>query len=401
MSRSATESDKNRTGRDEWREVLASILLAKTAVATFAIAPFLVGAYIDHLNLSVGHASRTLSVEIFALAFSNATAFFWVHRVACRAWAQRLLLLLIALNIGCVFVSDFASLVALRALVGVVEGSLLALGFGLLGITRRPNRNFGLYFAVSLTVGALNIRILPLFLESAGVTGLFVNLSLYAVIALGGSIWIQRTSIAERNEIPVATAGDRPESPFAIATMPLLFLMVANYVYFIGQGGTWSFLERIGVQQAIDLTGIASALSLSMVAGVAGGAAAGFLDLKLGRVVPLLTAIALSIAAMCLLLGGVTVATFTLAACMFNFGNNMGHPYVLGFAAKIDKSSRLTVLSGALHTGGQATGPLIAGLIVTGNDFTNVLWLGLAAFTATVLLLLPVVVSMHATAKPA
>lgn len=379
--------------RDGWRAIVASILLAKTAVATFAIAPFLIGGYIDHLQLSVVQASRTLSVEIFALALSNACAFFWIHKAACRTWARRLLVLLISLNIGCIFVPSHELLVLLRGIVGLVEGALLALGFGLLGTTARPNRNFGMYFAISLSVGAINIRILPYFLESAGVTGLFVNLSLYGVIALLGTSWVRRSSIGESKS--VAPLNVKSTAGIGMAMVPLLFLMLANYVYFVGQGGVWSFFERLGVQQGIDLVGIANALALSLFAGVAGGATAGWLDLKLGRVTPLLVAIGLAIASILLLFAEPTIAIFTIAACLFNYGNNMGHPYVLGFAAKIDKSSRLTVLSGALHTAGQATGPIVAGLIVVSGDFTNVLWLGLSAFVATIVLFVPVAFSIR------
>ena len=376
--------------QENWRSIVASILFAKAAVATFSIAPFLIGGYIDHLGLSVSQASQALSVEIFALALANASAFFWIDRVVCRVWAKYLLLLLIALNISCIYAPGFEVLVLQRAFVGVVEGMLLALGFGLLGRTQRTSRNFGFYFAISLSVGAINVQILPLFLERFGVTGLFVNLSIYAIIALMGSGWAQRTSIREANAIAVGSfksSWAAKPNTINFPLMGLLFFLLANYVYFIGQGGVWSFLERLGFQQGLDLISIANALSLSLMAGVAGGFTASWLDLKLGRVVPILTAISFAILAIYILWAVPGIFAFTIAVCLFNYGNNLGHPYILGFAASIDKSARLTVLSGALHTGGQATGPLIAGLLVNSSDFTAALWLGVAAFLATILLL--------------
>ncbi len=95
-----SQSDDSRINRDDWYSIIASILLAKAAVAPFAIAPFLIGGYIDHLGLSVAQASQALSVEIFALALSNALAFFWISLAACRVWARRLLFALIVLNIS-------------------------------------------------------------------------------------------------------------------------------------------------------------------------------------------------------------------------------------------------------------------------------------------------------------
>lgn len=68
---------------------------------------------------------------------------------------------------------------------------------------------------------------------------------------------------------------------------------------------------------------------------------------------------------------------------------------MLGFAAEIDASSRLTVLCGALHTAGQASGPILAGFIVTAADYSNVLWLGWLAFGAALILFLPLIVSLR------
>jgi len=58
----------------------------------------------------------------------------------------------------------------------------------------------------------------------------------------------------------------------------------------------------------------------------------------------------------------------------------------------VDKSARLTVLSGALHTAGQATGPLVAGMLIIDGDFSYVLWLGVGSFLTTVLLFVAVLV---------
>ena len=384
----------DRIGRNNWRSVLAAILLAKAAIATFSIAPFLLGSYVDYVGLSTRQASQLLSLEIISIAIANVcAALFWIDRVRCRAWAIRLLILLLVLNITCIYAGNFSTLLLLRSAVGLTEGSLLAIGFGLLGSTRRPDRSFGLMFAISLTVGAINIRILPFYLETAGATGLFINLALYAVAALWCSRWLTSGRIAETDLHTMQ--GSKPAHARSKSTFPfiaLLFLLLANYVYFIGQGGVWSFLERWGLQQGLNLTGIANALSLSLVAGVCGGLSAAWLDIRLGRLLPLSAAILLAIASILLFRYTDSFLYFVIAACVFNYVNNFGHPYILGLAASIDRSSRLTVLSGALHTGGQATGPLIVGMLVTDTDFVNALWLGIGVFGLTWFILVPVMI---------
>jgi len=326
----------DRHDRNNWRSVLAAILLAKAAIATFSIAPFLLGSYVDYVGLSTRQASQLLSIEIFSIAIANVcAALFWIHKVRCRTWAIRLLLLLMVLNIVCIYAGDFNTLLVLRSAAGLTEGSLLAIGFGLLSASRRPDRSFGLMFAVSLTVGAANVRILPLYLETAGATGLFINLALYAVAALLCSQWITRDRIVDTDARPVTTSKPTPMiGKNAFPYIALVFLLIANYVYFIGQGGVWSFLERWGSQQGLDLTGIATALSLSLIGGVCGGLTAAWLDIRFGRLLPLSSAIIFAICAILLFRYTDSFINFVIAAVVLNFVNNFGHPYIrLGIGA--------------------------------------------------------------------
>lgn len=378
-------------GSDTWISILAAILLSKAAIATFSMSPFLIGTYIDHVGLSARQASQLLSIEIICISISNViAALFWIHRANCRSWARTLLFVAMGLNLLCIVADSFSTLLMLRAAIGITEGSLLAIGFGLLGATHKPDRNFGFTFAASLTIGAVNVRIMPLYLESSGATGLFINLALYSVVALLLSQWLARGRLHESRPHSPAEKGPGLSSAAVFPFAALIFLVIANYVYFIGQGGVWSFMERWGLQQDLHLENIAIALSLALVAGVSGGLTAAWLDLRLGRLLPMAASIILPIIAIFVLRYSEGFALFVIAACVFNFMNNFGHPYILGLASSIDKSSRLTVLSGALHTGGQATGPFLVGMLVTDTDFSNALWVGMAAFSVTLFILVPV-----------
>lgn len=381
------------TKAENWPLVIACILLAKAAVAPFSISPFLIGQYIDQLGLSVQYASQALSYEIFALAVSNILAVFWINRIPPRSLAQLLLVILFLLNLSCMFQFQYSLFLLQRVLIGFTEGALLAIGFGCLGTTTKPNRNFGLYFAISLSVGALNLKLIPLFIDTLGINGLFFNLSLYSATALLGSVFLSKRS-------PTSNLGNISSYDTQLSKLGYTWLVaitclaLANYVYFIGQGGVWSFLERLGIQRQLNITEISNTLSLSLIAGVLGGISASALDLKLGRIFPLLISITLAIVSMVMLLGSSPVMIFLVAVCLFNFSNNMGHSYALGFAASLDKSSRLTVLSGALNTAGQASGPLLAGLVIS-NNYDHILWLGLISFSVTIMLLIPALITVR------
>ena len=378
----------NDVGKDDWRLIVSAILLSKAAVATFSLAPFLLGAYVDHLSLSAREASQVLSAEIIGIACANIlAALVWIHRADGRKTAIGLLVTLATLNLTCTSIDAYGPLLAMRFVIGIVEGSLLALGFGLLGTTIRPDRNFGLLFATSLMIGGINVRALPVFLPETGATGLFANLALYSVAALLTIAWVPSGRVTA-GAARAASGSLRGRHMLPVAA--LVGLLAANYIYFIGQGGVWAFLERWGLQRGLELEAIAGALSLSLFAGVAGGLAAAWLDRRFGRALPLAGAIVAAIAAIGLIRHGGGAVAFGLGACLFIFFNNFGHPYILGLASSIDDSSRLTVLSGALHTGGQATGPFLVGLVVSDSDFSNALLLGTIILTLTLIILLPV-----------
>lgn len=375
-------------------KIVVAILFAKAAVATFSIAPFLVGSFIDHLALPPSSAGKVLSIEVYALSVSNVLAYFWISRVNVLSLAKRLLAALFLLNILCSKIHSFELLMIARAMVGALEGGLLAIGFGMISATANPNRNFGLYFSISLTVGALNVQLLPLFISSFGSQGLFLNLALYSLVAFiilmlavyGNKISLSNMQLNQKTE---HNALSPYKHDLRFVGLLIGFVLFANFLYFVGQGGLWSFFERLGQQQGVSLTNIASALSASLVAGVLGGLTATLLNEKLGQLLPIGVAICCGLLSVFVLHNWESKNAFLLAACLFNYGNNLGHAYLLGVIANYTNGPNLTVLGGAVQTLGQASGPLVAGLIVTKTDYSNVILLAAISFSVTSLIIFP------------
>jgi len=81
-----------------------------------------------------------------------------------------------------------------------------------------------------------------------------------------------------------------------------------------------------------------------------------------------------------------------VAAFLFNFANNYGHPCLLGYLAEMDRKGRYVVASGAMQTGGMALGPAIAGSFVVSGDVSNSLWVGCVCFALSSILFLPIMI---------
>lgn len=371
--------------RNEFAYVAAAIFQGKSAIMLFSIIPLFLGALVDQLGFEASASGYIISAEILGLAVANGLGFFWVNRLPWRMTSRALLVSLILVNMSCTQVTGYQELMATRMLCGVLEGSILALTYSMLARTGRPDRSFGFLFGVGLTLGAINFLFAGFLLDRFGMTGLFLNLALICVIPLTLSRYIPQSP---GSALAQASQGEIR----GLLLIIILVILLANLVYFVGQSGVWSYLERLGVQRALSRDAIKYGLSLSLAAGVVGALAAAWQDNRLGRVFPLTVALLMALGSIALLFTNLDLMSFYVAAFLFSFANNYGHPCLLGYLAEIDRNGRYVVASGAMQTGGMAIGPAIAGAFVVSGDVTNSLWVGCVCFAISMILFLPIMI---------
>ena len=384
---------------DSLATLTAAVVFGIAGVAIFAILPLLVGALVDHLALSPQQSGFVASADVVGMAAGNLVAFFWIRRVRWKRMAWLAVSVLVGVNLICTAVTNFAAIVSLRFIAGLAEGTCLALTYAMLGGSRHPDRNYGIFLVVVLTFGAANVFLLSKLASLFGVAVYFADLACIGVLA---ALFVRfvpdGVAVADANA-PRSRRLDKQ----SVLVGPAIVALTANLVYFIGQGGVWAYLERIGTANGLAAEDIATSLSLSLIAAVAGAMVATIVNIRLGRVLPLAAAIILAMLSVMILMWNVTFGSFLLAACIWNFVNNYGHPYLLGYMAAIDRTGKYVVASGGMQTGGMGVGPAIAALFIVGEDYTNVLWLGMICFGLTLLLFMPIMIlarGIHAESGP-
>lgn len=375
--------------------VTAAILYGVVAVAIFPIMPVFVGALIDHLDFTSSQSGYVTSADIIGIAVGNLLAFFWVKRINWRRMAAFSILVLFAGNIVCITTVHFVPMLFLRFIIGLAEGTALALTYAILGASRNPDRNYGFFLFGSLGSGAVNVYLLSMLVSTHGPGIVFIDL---AVLALVPACFLRFVPAGGYRETTTSGAVGKSIGP-AVLLLPVIVALVANLVYFIGQGGVWAYLERLGIADGLSAGQVASGLSTSLILGVVGALTASMLNVRWGRAIPLGLAIAAAILAVVLLQWKITFATFFIAVCVWNFANNFGHPYLLGYLAAIDKSGRYVVVSAAMQTGGMGLGPAIVALIISGADYDSVLWFGQLCFALALLLFMPVMILVKGVDK--
>ena len=384
----------NRDPIDSGRVLIAAMILGTTGVALFAILPLLVGALVDYLALTPRQSGFVAAADIIGMAAGNLAAFFWIRRISMRKMAWLAVSIIALANLLCITTSSFAMILSLRLLIGLAEGTCLALAYAILGRSSHADRNYAIFIVVIMTFGALNLYILSQLAQIYGAIVFFLDLAIIAAVA---GLFVRY--IPKRG----AVHESREDASHAIveAVLPVgpavIVLLAANLVYFVGQGGVWAYLERIGIAHELSVDQVAIGLSMSLITGVAGALATTVINLRFGRAAPLGAAILIAIACVLVLIWNVTVATFFVAVGLWNFVNNFGHPYLLGYMASIDRSGRYVVASGGMQTAGMGVGPAIAALIISSPTYINVLWLGLACFIITLAMFMPIMILYRGT----
>ena len=368
--------------------ITAAILYGVVAISIFPIMPIFVGALVDHLDFTSSQSGYVTSADIIGIAVGNLLAYFWVNHINWRRMAVLSVLILFTGNIICISTTHFVPMLILRFIIGLAEGSALALTYAILGGSGNPDRNYAFFLFGSLGSGAINVFLLSALISSHGLGIVFIDLALLSLIPACFIRFVPASGYREAMTSGVADTEIKP----AVLLLPVIIVLIANLIYFIGQGGVWAYLERIGIADGLSIKQVASGLSTSLLLGVIGALTASLLNVRWGRVVPLGLAIVAAILSVILLQWKITLSTFIVAVCVWNFANNFGHPYLLGYLAAIDKSGRYVVVSAAMQTGGMGLGPAIVALSITGADYDSVLWFGLVCFTLALLLFIPIMI---------
>ena len=90
---------------------------------------------------------------------------------------------------------------------------------------------------------------------------------------------------------------------------------------------------------------------------------------------------------------------FVVAVCLFVYGWNVAHPYLLAAMASFAPSSRVVVFAVAMQTTGLAVGPWLAAILVSEDGYAYICWCGIGLFALSLCLILPPVLRQTELSK--
>jgi predicted MFS family arabinose efflux permease len=367
--------------------VIGMIAVSVLGVAVLGVLPVLVGAVIQNLGFTESQAGMIAAADMLGAS----VAALGVSAIISRVSWRRILIIGIGIltmaDVLSAFTRGFQPLLAIRIIAGLGEGIMLAIANSSIGELRSPDRIFGLATAAQLAFGSLSLYAGQWLAVHDGMRGIYGSLAIMSASALG---LVRYFPDAARASAPAAehraSSGLSPTSAIGLAGL---------FAYFMGQGAAWAYLDQIGLADHIPASDVARALAISSIAGLLGAGLASWLDIRVGRLKPLVLSAVITLISLQVLSAPVSSVVFTLMACFFCFAWNFSGPFQFGILSVIDVSRRTISLGAAVGFAGLTLGPLFSAAIVNDLNVRAVTWLGMGMSLASALLFAKILVPIE------
>jgi MFS transporter, DHA1 family, inner membrane transport protein len=359
------------------RALIAAIVLGTIGALTIMIVPGFVMLVSAQSTLDDRQLGFVAAWDINASAVAIGLAMFLIGRLNWRHLAWAGLALIMLGNFWTAASDGYSAIVAARVCAGLGEGLAIAVCFAALGCASNPDRAFGIYLVVGLTVSAALLALLPVLQSHFGSPLVFAGIGVVVLASAPLMRWLPHCN-------PAAASWQHGGTSFSMELA--VSGLIGVFLYFIAQGAMWSYFERIGAASNIDPVVIGQAMGMSSFAGVGGALLAASVCTTYGRILPLCLSGVLSLLSFWLLHGHVTPAELITSGLLLNFGWNLAQPLLSGVCANADSRGRVVVAMGCIQTVGFGVGPALAALTLHDGNFSPAIWMSMLVLVVSLVI---------------
>jgi hypothetical protein len=326
----------------------------------------LVGAVAEHVDITERQLNLLASADLSGFFVAATASAFFARKINWRWVSIGLLVLMVGLNfLSIAYKDQVNTFLVLRFLNGLTQGGLAGIFAAYLSDTLLPERNYAIFFALQTMVAAALLYLLPSYIAElkspAPVLHVQTILAFIAIIMV--LLFLPQKGLDRTSEtIASSTTG---------ILLPLIGV-IGLLLFYITQGGTWAFIERIGNSFGLEAGFVGKALSISMASSFAGSMLATLTGLKWGKKVPLILTLIGQPFALWLLFSGTGSNTFLIAICTFSFFWAYSVPYLFGILIDIDKSGRTILFSNPIFALGVSLAPVILSFFISEQDYSPI-----------------------------
>ncbi|NKB39362.1 MAG: hypothetical protein GKR93_19695 [Gammaproteobacteria bacterium] len=168
----------------------------------------------------------------------------------------------------------------------------------------------------------------------------------------------------------------------------ILIGLIAVGLFFASMNSIWSFMERVGDAEGFKAEFITFALSISLIFSFFGALVPALIAGIFKRITVIASGYIMLLIAIFLLGQHPTENVYLIALCGYNFFYSFAIPFQNGWLASLDRNGRTIVLLPVVQGIGIAIGPVLAGLVIFGKQYTYVIYISIALLLCSFFLFL-------------
>lgn len=337
--------------------IIALVAFAAITPMALLVAPALAAQLGAELGVGPSQIGTYFFVENGAFSAASLLGLFWLGRVNVHVVGMIALAVFVIGNLAtAVLLSDYTTLLLLRAFTGFGGGTLMVLSMVSAQDADNPERVFGYWVVGQLVAGAIGLAVLPHLFAGFGLKSFYLVLGILALLL---------APLSRGFRAPAASKPAGPRSaPSSRFVLLVILAVTAILAFYIAIGGVWTFASMAAEQAGLQPAGIGNILATATLFGIAGALIASFLGGRVARRLMLLLGYAilvLSVVALALLKGGLG---YVVAICAFKFAWTFVLPFIIAEVAGRDPSGRLVASTTMIIGTGLSLGPLFAGTML-------------------------------------
>lgn len=369
-----------------------AIVVGSVALLMLGLQPLLLGALLEAGHVTLEGVGLVAMGEIVALGLGVLIGDLALPVRSLRVITVIAALSAAALDLVTMRVAGDLAVGLVRAGAGLTEGLMVWSTTAVIVRAAVPERLAGLFFVVqTLAQSLLGLALAHLVIPSHGWPGGFAVLAgLCGLAALLALLFARPLGplTPTVSQVGIGMTWTRPR----IGTLLVVFLQLATL------GALWAYAEPLGTRAGFSALAVQTLIAAGLGMQVVGGSAGTWLVRRLPvRPVLLGCAVVLGLCALGIARTGPGGTAVFAALCgLFTFTWLFMLPFQMALAFRVDGSGRVASLVPAAQLFGSAFGPLMASLVVTGDEVAPVPFVA-AGFAALAILALPLT---RAPARP-
>ena len=167
----------------------------------------------------------------------------------------------------------------------------------------------------------------------------------------------------------------------------------------IGLSMVWAFSERISIDIGIESQRLGIYYAFSAIAMVFGATLFGFINIRFGRTLPLISCVLLGVVAALGLANADTHLVFLRSLCLHGAVFAFLVPHYVGVGAAIDQSGKMASTAGGIGILASALGPWIGGQITMAVGYRSMGWISGTLCIIAIVCFLPIILQLDRRRK--